>query len=340
MPRSIVLAVLACISCGDDAPLRPDAAPPPDVADAADIDAPPAQGPQMLDLSGAITPVHDPAMIQAETVYFLFSTGTGLPIHVSTDLVTWEPNGQVFATKPSWVTTTDLNGPNNLWAPDISFYNGLYHLYYSASSFGVNTSCIGHATSPTLVSPVWTDHGAVICSTEPDNWNAIDPNAITDENGQRWLSFGSFWGGLKLIRLDADGARAGTDFYSLSTRDNLAVEAPFIVFNDGYYYLFESIDFCCRGVNSTYKTMVGRSAQIEGPYVDKDGIALLSGGGTLINTGDSRWKGPGHNAILRTAGGDYNVYHSYDAQSGGTPTLRIAELRWSTEDGWPISAGP
>jgi arabinan endo-1,5-alpha-L-arabinosidase len=311
----------------------------PDAPDAPEIDAPDPQGPQMLDLTGAITPVHDPVMIQAESVYFLFSTGTGIPIHVSSDLLNWESNGQVFAEKPSWITTTDAGGPNNLWAPDISFSGGLYHLYYAASRFGVNTSCIGHATSPTLVSPVWTDLGAVICSTDSDDWNAIDPNAITDQNGQRWLAFGSFWSGLKMIKLDADGARQGTDFYSLSTRSNTAVEAPFLVYNDGYYYLFESVDLCCKGVNSTYKTMVGRSADIQGPYVDKDGIALLSGGGTLVNQGDVRWKGPGHNAILRTTDGDYNVYHSYDAQAGGTPTLRIAQMQWST-DGWPVSAGP
>lgn len=293
----------------------------------------------MLQLTGAITPVHDPVLIEAESVYFLFSTGTGVPIHVSSDLVNWESNGQVFADKPEWITTTDSNGPNNLWAPDISFWGGLYHLYYAASSFGVNTSCIGHATAPTLVSPVWTDHGAVICSTSTDDWNAIDPNAIVDQDGQRWLSFGSFWSGLKMIKLDADGAREGTDFYSLATRENTAVEAPFIVHHGGYYYLFESVDFCCQGVASTYKTMVGRSEFIQGPYVDRDGVPLLSGGGTLINQGDQRWKGPGHNAIVHTTRGDYNVYHSYDAQAGGTATLRIAELQW-TADGWPVSAGP
>jgi arabinan endo-1,5-alpha-L-arabinosidase len=339
MYKPLVLTLVACVACGDSLPARPDAAA--DGADATpDIDAPPdPEGPLMLDLTGSISPVHDPVAIQVESLYFVFSTGNGLPIHVSTDLLDWETNGQVFAQKPDWITTTDGNSPNNLWAPDISYFNGTYHLYYAASSFGSRSSCIGHATTPTLISPVWTDLGAVICSTESDEWNAIDPNAITDEQGQHWLAFGSFWSGLKLIKLDANGAREGTDFYSLATRENEAVEAPFIVFSAGYYYLFESVDFCCRGVASTYKTMVGRSASITGPYVDKDGVALLSGGGTLINEGDARWKGPGHNAILRTAGGDYNLYHSYDAQAGGAPTLRIAELEWGV-DGWPISAGP
>ena len=92
------------------------------------------------------------------------------------------------------------------------------------------------------------------------------------------------------------------------------------------------------GVDSTYKIYVGRSADIRGPYVDHDGVALLSGGGTPVVVGDDRWKGPGHNAVLHTAVGDYNVYHSYDAQASRHPDAadraapvvgcrRLADLR-------------
>ena len=85
--------------------------------------------------------------------------------------------------------------------------------------------------------------------------------------------------------------------------------------------------------------MVGRSSDVRGPYVDVNGDALLAGGGTLLVEGDQRWKGPGHNAVLATPAGDYNIYHSYDANAGGSPTLRISQLRWGS-DGWPLSAGP
>jgi arabinan endo-1,5-alpha-L-arabinosidase len=260
----------------------------------------------------------------------------------SPDLVNWNGAGRVFASKPSWITTTSPGNPNQLWAPDISFFGGEYHLYYAASTFGSRNSCIGHATSPSLVNPVWTDRGeAVICSTEADDWNAIDPALVLDAGGQPWLAFGSFWGGLKLIPLEADGDRDGTQMYALATRANQEVEAPYIVRRGGWYYLFESVDRCCQGVNSTYKQMVGRSSVITGPYVDRDGMPLLSGGGTLLVEGDDRWKGPGHNAVIDTGGGGgwNNVYHSYDADAGGIPTLRIAELMWGA-DGWPVSAGP
>jgi arabinan endo-1,5-alpha-L-arabinosidase len=343
------LTYIACLvwaaACGSSpAHARPDAAdaalPDADAPVDAPVDVPPGP-PAMLDLAGAIAPVHDPAIItSANGFYYVFSTGTGLPIHMSVDLHNWSDDGQVFATKPTWITTTSSSAPNDLWAPDVSSFGGQYHLYYAASSFGSNTSCIGHATSADLETNTWVDEGPVICSTSADNWNAIDPMAVLDDAGQPWLVFGSFWSGIKLIKLDMTGARSGTEFYSLSTRNNTAVEAPYVVRHDGYYYLFESVDYCCMGVDSTYKIYVGRSAALQGPYVDRDGVALLAGGGTPVVVGDDRWKGPGHNAILHTVVGDYNVYHSYDAQASGIPTLRIGQLWWSEVDGWPLSAGP
>lgn len=337
--RSLVAALLA--ACGDPA-ATVDAgfAPPADAApDATPPDA--AFGSAMIAVEGDVTDVHDPVLVGSDTKYYVYSTGQGLPIRESTDLVHWRMTGPVFATKPDWITTTSSTDPNLLWAPDVSHFGGQYHLYYAASSFGSRNSCIGHATSPTLDAPVWTDSGeAVICSTTADDWNAIDPAAFVDQDGNAWLALGSFWSGLKLIALDpATGKRQGTDFIALAARGNDADEAAFLVHRGDYYYLFESVDFCCRGTNSSYRIMVGRSSSITGPYVDRDGTPLLSFGGTLVVEGDTRWKGPGHNAILHTPRGDYNVYHSYDAQAAGTPTLRIAELAWSS-DGWPVSAGP
>ena len=88
----------------------------------------------------------------------------------------------------------------------MSYFNGKYHLYYSASTFGSNRSSIGLATNQTL-DPTsdkyrWVDQGKVISSDTGDDWNAIDPDVVLDEQHQPWLSFGSFWGGIKLRKLD------------------------------------------------------------------------------------------------------------------------------------------
>lgn len=339
--KSTVVALACLMGCGDDHQAAVDAAVP-DVAPPLPDSAPDAAAPVdpvTLVLGGATTPVHDPAIASIDGLYMVFSTGTGLPVRTSVDLVNWSLAGQVFATAPAWITTTDRDRPNDLWAPDISYFGGTYHLYYAASTFGSNTSCIGHATSASPTSNTWTDQGPVLCSSSSDNYNAIDPAAFVDEDGNPWLAFGSFWSGLKLVPLATDGSRSGTDLYSLSTRNDTAVEAPFIVHHDGYYYLFESVGNCCQGVNSTYKVLVGRSADVRGPYVDDLGVALLAGGGRLVVEGDDQWKGPGHNAILSVPAGTYNVYHSYNANAAGIPTLRISEMAWSA-DGWPVSAGP
>jgi arabinan endo-1,5-alpha-L-arabinosidase len=231
---------------------------------------------------------------------------------------------------------------DSLWAPDISYFGGSYHLYYSASTFGSNRSCIGHATKTNLASTTpWLDHGPVICSNmdgSVDDWNAIDPNVVVDAAGAPWLSFGSFWGGLQLIPLTPSGARLGTAIHNIARGPGTAVEAPYIVYRAPYYYLFASFDFCCRGTNSTYRTVVGRSTSVTGPYLDRTGLAMLQAGGTPVVSGSSRFRGPGHNAVVQALGQSFNVYHAYDASNGGIPTLRISQLVW--QDGWPVAAEP
>jgi arabinan endo-1,5-alpha-L-arabinosidase len=230
----------------------------------------------------------------------------------------------------------------DLWAPDISFYNGKYQVYYSASSFGDNQSAIGLATNTTLAidSPdyKWQDEGLVIKSERGFNWNAIDPNFVLDKDGEPWLVFGSFWSGIKMIKLDAaTGLRSSEDvaLHSIAGRTAPgAVEAPFIIYREPYYYLFVSFDQCCKGVDSTYNIRAGRSETITGPYEDKEELPMLYGGGTLLRESSERWKGPGHSAIFTKDGRDFLVYHAYDAENVGIPKLRMEPITW--QDGWPV----
>jgi len=117
-----------------------------------------------------------------------------------------------------------------------------------------------------------------------------------------------------------------------------AVEAPFIIRKDDFYYLFVSFDQCCQSTSSTYRVMVGRSEHVTGPYVDRDDVDMMEDGGTQVTFPTERWRGPGHNAILQEESVDYIVYHAYDAENLGAPTLRIDALVWDDE-GWPSIPG-
>ncbi|MBT8224481.1 MAG: arabinan endo-1,5-alpha-L-arabinosidase [Dactylosporangium sp.] len=286
------------------------------------------------------TSVHDPAVVTAsDGTYILLHTGENLVVKTSTDRVAWRSAGVVWPGGASW-TTAYTGGSRNLWAPDISYHNGQYYLYYSASTFGSQTSAIFLATSPSGASGSWTNQGLVIESSSAVNYNAIDPNLLVDAAGQWWLSFGSFWSGIKLIRLDATtGQRSTTDtaVRALATRPasvSGAVEAPFIVRRAGYYYLFASFDLCCQGAASTYRIMVGRSAAITGPYVDRDGTAMTAGGGTEVLASHGSINGPGHQAVLADGGGDVLFYHYY--ADNGTALLGINLLGWDP-DAWPYA---
>ncbi|HWA73677.1 MAG TPA: arabinan endo-1,5-alpha-L-arabinosidase [Polyangiaceae bacterium] len=295
-----------------------------------------ANPPKALSLTGSLG-AHDPALIAADNQFYLFATG--IAAKTSKDLLSWQ-NATAFA-KPAWVAQ-QVSGATNLWAPDISFFGGQYHLYYAASTFGSNKSCIGHATRASLSSGSWTDHGSVICSNasgSSDNWNAIDPNVIVDDAGTPWLNFGSFWGGIKMIKLDETGARADTQLLSLAARpqNGGALEGPFIIKQCGYYFLFVSFDHCCDSPWN-YNIRVGRSTSVTGPYTDKTGTAMMQGGGTLLVQGNTTWQGPGHNAIIVTSTGAYNVYHALNPSSHAA-SLRVAQIAWD-DQGWPVSGGP
>lgn len=306
-----------------------------------------AAPPELLKLAGDLERVHDPVIAEENGRFYVFSTDRvpagHLPIRCSSDLREWKLCGVVFPELPAWVKRT-IAGARVLWAPDISKVDGRWYLYYSASTFGSNRSAIGLAINKTLDpgSPdyAWIDQGPVIQSYKENGFNCIDPNLVLEDDGSAWLVFGSYWSGIKMRRIDRKTGKldeSDTNLYSLANRQRVAgthgsIEAPFVVRHGGFYYLFVSFDFCCRGANSTYKIAVGRAKTLTGPYVDRDGKPLLEGGGTILLEGTADWRGPGHNGFLRRPGGDLLVFHAYSAATG-RPFLHISTVVW--EDGWP-----
>jgi arabinan endo-1,5-alpha-L-arabinosidase len=252
---------------------------------------------------------------------------------------------------PQWIRKESPQ-TKELWAPDIAYFNGEVPPLLRVLRLRKEHSGIAMLTNRTLdpkkPSFRWVDRGLVLRSRAEDDFNAIDPNLVFDSNGTPWLSFGSFWTGIKMRKIDGKtGLLAAEDskLYSLANRkrrdtptspglagNSQAIEAPFVVQRGGYYYLFVSFDLCCRGVKSSYKTMVGRSVKITGPYVDKGGVPMLEGGGTLVLAGNQRWVGPGGEAVTHQSAADIMIFHVYD-RSSGDAYMQLSTIDWS--DGWP-----
>ena len=308
--------------------------------------------------------VHDPVIARGEDGrFYIFSTGMNVGVMSSSDLKEWKFEPSALSKTPEWAMDTVPGYRGHTWAPDISYHNGLWHLYYSCSTFGKNGSAIGLAVNKTLdpKSPdfKWEDKGMVIASHKgKDCWNAIDPNLIVDKKGTPYLTFGSFWDGIQLIELSKDDFKTPVSepktiarrFDREFTIDKIdftqegnniieagpnAIEAPFIFKHGDYYYLFVSFDYCCRGENSTYKTVYGRSKKITGPFVDKEGKRMDKGGGTLLYGPNEKFFGVGHNAAFTYYGQPFFISHAYEKKYGSRAKLFIRPMNFD-KDGWII----
>ncbi|KAI9264266.1 protein AbnA [Phascolomyces articulosus] len=280
---------------------------------------------------------HDPSIIQEGDRWYTFCTGEGIQVLTTGDGGdTWVRAPQIFLNKVGWWSSA-VPGQSGIdvWAPDVEVFNNRVYLFYSISTFGSQVSAIGLATASSIGAGSWTDEGAVLTSTTGDAYNAIDPNMVIDQSGKPWLAFGSFWTGLKIVALDPSTMRPTGDIYSIAALNpiiytsTLNGKAASITYHDGYYYLFASIDKCCSGLSSTYKIVISRSQNINGPYVDKDGNSALETGGSLFDVGNERWIGPGgedvSNGVL--------ARHAYDADDNGVAKLLVSPLNWA--NGWP-----
>jgi arabinan endo-1,5-alpha-L-arabinosidase len=328
--------------------------------------SPPAVVPQMaptFSLSGDVTLIRDPSIINQMGTYYVASTDRGdqpgapqvgyLGIRSSTDRLHWTRVGQVFNTMPAFIQSyfapTTLT---TLWAPEESYFNGLYHVYYAASEFGTNTSLIGLATSPTMnpsdPSYAWTSKGMVLGSHTTDIFNAIDPSILidTDSSGNTthvWLTYGSYFGGIFQREIDPSTgmlSTTNTAVVSMATRPGVAnnpIEGSNLVKHNGYYYLFASFDYCCLTPSSSdnYKIAVGRSTSPQGPFVDESGTPMLQGGGTILLESGASWIAPGGSTVLiDPVHGDLITYHALHASENYLDYLFVDTIAWPND--WPV----
>lgn len=290
--------------------------------------------------------VHDPsAIVTVDGVRRLFCTGLGISLLRGDSSQNWRREGRLFAERqfPVWHEQTVPGNRGYLWAPDVISIGEKFFVYYSVSTFGKNTSAIGLAVGNSIdpASPAWqwNDGGPVITSRSEDRFNAIDPAVFRDgSNGSLWMAFGSFWDGIFLLELDSStGMRRDPMQAPVLLASAPEIEAPSLHQHGAHYYLFFNWGKCCRGVDSTYEIRVGRSQSVSGPYLDREGIDLRRGGGTLVLGSEDRWIGPGHASMFATEGREWLVHHYYDRELAGRSRLRMVPLTWDSE-GWPVVA--
>lgn len=311
---------------------------------------PPAAPPPPASIPGD-TAIHDPAAIVRPSAPRWVVYGSHGKTLVSDGQGGYSPGARSHAAQPWWPSYIDP-GPASMpfWAPDVSFHEGRWWMYYAVSRTGSARSAIGLATSATGLPGSWSDQGPVISSDGSQPYNAIDPNLLVDADGNWWLTFGSFWHGIYMAALDPATGKLPPglpQLHHLAERPPLpgepfdphqnAIEAPFVFEHAGSYYLFVSFDRCCNGAGSTYNIRVGRSSLPTGPFVDAASVEMLQGGGTPVLAGHGPFAGPGGQSVLRDAAADRDllVYHYYDARRGGQAALGVNPLGWKL-NGFPF----
>jgi len=285
--------------------------------------------------------VHDPVMIKEGDTYYIFHTGKGIPIKTSMDRINWTKAGSVFnpADLPVWHKNDIPNQDGNLWAPDIHYRDGKFHLYYSVSAWMNFNSSIGYATNVTLNQNdpryKWVDEGMVInYRNGGEGVNCIDPNVLVDDDGKVWLFYGSYKAGLRLVELDPKTGKLKNNPPDLTVITTSLGEGVFVIKGNGYYYIFASRGKCCAGLESTYQIVMGRSKNVKGPYLNKEGESWADNKYTLFLAGDYDEPGRGHNGFFTEHDTTFIVYHAYTRSANGAPLLNIKPV-YMDEDGWP-----
>ena len=305
-------------------------------------------------LTGDVGPLRDPSMMRVGNTYYLFGTDVGstldgghIPIRCSSDTINWKACGYVFSNRPLWVRN-EYAGISDLWCPDISYFGGLYHLYYAASIFTTNQSGIGLATNTTLdpndPNYQWVDRGEILSSRgNTSGLNAIDPNISADDDGRIWLNYGSWVAGIFQQEVDPVTGYLveGGPVYHLAERPDFPsgpIEGASIIHHGKYFYLFASADICCEPnpADSDYKQVMGRSTSVHGPFVSMRGDPMLKGYSTILLSKDGAWlSAGGGSAYIDPQTSDTMIaFHAFNMHDNGTVQLWVKHFTW--ENDWPI----
>jgi arabinan endo-1,5-alpha-L-arabinosidase len=302
--------------------------------------------------------VHDPSVTWFRGTYVMVATSgdSFSPISISSDMLHWSKSEPIFAEPPAWLQQA-VPMHRSIWAPAPVVVGNTLRIYYcSSQKFGSNTSFIGMAENdrfdPKTPTKGWVDRGMLLEShAGKDNFNAIDPDVLIAPDGRHWMVYGSYWDGMYQVELDPTSGlvKPGAKPFHVAsnpTERGNPLEAPALRYHDGYYYLYVVYGLAAQGVRSTYRMMVGRSRQPDGPFTGFTGAPMTEGGHTDVLKSSPPMFAPGGGNVFQDAfGQDWLAYHYYDSRLHwhgdvwGRPTFQIRRQVWG-QDGWPLPGLP
>ena len=271
--------------------------------------------------------IHDPSTIaECDGKYYTFGTGGG-------GLVSFD----------GWSWQSGAERPGGGAAPDVLKIGDRYLVIYGATGgglFGGHNGRILTMWNKTLdpKSPDFhfTEPIEVASSDGMEDCDAIDPSLFLDPTtGRLWVTYGTYFGSIRLIELDPTTGKRMKG----NVEKDIAIdcEATDLIWRDGWYYLLGTHGTCCDGVNSTYNIVVGRSRNVEGPYVDNVGRPMLNGGGRMVIAAGDRVCGPGHfgRTVIDEGVEVMSCHFEADFDRSGRSVLGIRPLLW--RNGWPVA---
>ena len=274
--------------------------------------------------------IHDPSTLaECDGKYYTFGTGGGGLI-----------------SDDGWAWHGGAVRPGGGAAPDVMKIGDRYLIIYGATGGGLGGGHNGRILTmwnKTLdpKSPDFRFSKPVeVCSSDGlEDQDAIDPCLFLDPNtGRLWVTYGTYFGSIRLIELDPTTGRrvAGNKERDIA----IDCEATDLIYRDGWYYLLGTHGTCCDGPNSTYNIVVGRSRNVEGPYLDNMGRDMLHGGGRMVVAAGDRKYGPGHfgRTIVDKGVEVMSCHFEADLDRSGRSVLGILPLLW--HNGWPVAGKP
>ena len=274
--------------------------------------------------------IHDPSTIaECEGKYYTFGTGGGGLI-----------------SEDGWSWHAGAERPGGGAAPDVLKIGDRYLVIYGATGGGLGGGHNGRILTmwnktldPKSPDFKYSNPIEVASSDGMEDCDAIDPCLLLDPSTNRlWTTYGTYFGTIRLIELDP---KTGERVKGNVEKDiAIDCEATDLIWRNGWYYLLGTHGTCCDGVNSTYNIVVGRSRNVEGPYIDNVGRDMFHGGGRMVIAAGDRKTGPGHfgRTIIDEGVEVMSCHFEADFDMSGRSVLGIRPLLWKND--WPVAGEP